>query len=463
MRAYLAIAAFITPLLAAAQSSQPTWMPRGDLPTNEQVKRLSLQEALDAALQNDPRIAAARSEDKVYDAKAFQAKWAKLQGSYEGSLSPLTEFRGDAVNSDSGEFPLTPGNQLGVYTRHEFTVLVPLFTFGKREAGAGISKAAESIGEDLVRRAQADVSQDVRRAYYAALLADDVLDLLAEAQKQLGKAREEIEKDLAADGDSFSKVDLHKLNYFEAELKARAAEARAALSFTRAALGVLTGNGDDPVHPKEDFLSPIEGKLPALKDLKTSAINNRPEARLLEIALQAKASEAKYMKATLYPDIGVFATGAFSFSNVADNQSSAFAYDPYNQAYANVGIGMRYSLDVGVKLGKMRETAAAQQQLSSLRDAALGGIGVEIDKLYKDAQSAQARIAAREEGNKAAKQWLTSVYSDFIVGNSETRDLMEALLASSESNAKYLQATLEFNLAISALSRAVGSDAVLVP
>jgi outer membrane protein TolC len=421
---------------------------------------LTLQEAIEAAMKSDPRIAAARSEDKVYDAKAFQAKWAVLQGSCTGTLNPITEMRGDAVNSDSGEFPLTPGNALGVFTRHEFSLFAPLITFGKLGAGKGIIDAASSTGEELVRRAQADVAQDVRRAYFAALLADDVLDLMQEASKQLSDARAEIEKDIAADGENFTRLDLHKLDYFEAELKARAAEAKAGLTITRAALGLLTGN-DTPVHPKEDFLAPLEGKLPNLQELKTTAMSNRPEVRLLEIALKAKTNEAKLMKAFLYPDIGAYANGMFSFDNVADNQTSPFAYDPYNQRYANIGISMRYSLDVGVKLGKARESAAGQEQITSLRDAALGGISIEIEKLYNDALSAQSRIAIREGGNKAAKKWLTSVYSDFIVGNAETRDMIEALLASGESNAKYLQATLEYNLAIGALSRAVGVDPVL--
>lgn len=465
MRPSLMILAWSLPLCLLAQetpASQPVWSVRGDLTPNDKVKRMSLQEVLEAAASHDPRISAARGEDEALNAKADQARWAKLQGSYEGFLSPLSTFEGDAVQSDTPDFPLRVGGGIGMYTRHQITVLVPLITFGKAKPLSALSEIAQDSGEELVRRVQAEVAQDVRRAYFGALMADDVLDLLEEAQGRLNTARQEIEQDIAGGGDTFSKLDLHKLGVFEAELKARAADARAGLKLARQALALLAGS-DVEVHPKEDFLAPLEGNLPGVKELLSAALNNRPEVRLLAMALNAKKAEAKLAKAFLFPDIGAFATGTFSFSNTAENQTSPFAYDPYNQTYANIGIGIRYSLDIGVKLGKARETAANEKQLASLQQAALGGISLEIEKLYNDANAAKERTGIRESGDKAARQWLIAVVSDFTVGNAETRDLMEALLASGDNHAKYLQSILEYNLAVGALSRAVGQDSVLKP
>lgn len=454
----------LLPGLAFAQepASAPASAPsiRGALPKNEELPRISFREALEKSAV-DPRVSAARSEGEIFEAKAFQGKWQRLQGSYEGLLAPITELRGNALVSDTGEFPLQLGRPLGLFTRHQLTVVVPLLTFGKFDVASELSLVAEDTGDELVRRARAEVAVDVRRAYFGALLADDILDLLTEAQAQISRAREEIQRGLQDGSGDFTTIDLYKVDVAQGELLARAAEARAGLALAREALGLLS-RSKGPMHPAEDFLAPLEGTLPSLEELKAAAIEARPELRLLSFALRAKEGEAKLARASLFPDLGLLVSGAFSFANVVDNQTSPFAFDPFNQRYLAAGVGARYSLDVGAKLGKLKEARAARDQLASMRDAALGGFAIEIAKAYGEALSARERFLAREAADKTAQKWVKAVAADFVVGNAETRDLIEALIAAGDVHSKYLQAVFEYNLAIGALEKAVGRE-VLSP
>jgi outer membrane protein TolC len=193
------------------------------------------------------------------------------------------------------------------------------------------------------------------------------------------------------------------------------------------------------------------------------ARENRPELRLLGLAREAKAAETKLNKAALLPDIGARFSGVFSASNVVENQPSPFAFDPFNQRFAMLGIGVRYSLDIGAKSAKARESEAGRTQLEALQRAAQMGISLEIEKAYLDAKSASERFAAREEADKWARKWLLAVAADFTVGNAETRDLIEALVASGDSHGKYLQAIFEYNLALGALEKAAGAPVVSAP
>lgn len=464
------ITAFLLLLPATALAQEPASAPaekklsetiRGDLPANDELKRLSLEEALKAAFANEPRIKASRSEAEALAAKAYQGRMARLQGSYEGLFAPMTELRGNPLQSDTGDFPLQPGRQLGIFTRHQISLVIPIFTFGKLSALSDLADIAEETGEPLVERSTADVALDVKKAYYGALLLDDLLDSLAEAATQLEGARKKIQEGLAEDSGDFTEADLYKLDVIEGEIVARAAQARAALALARSGLRTLTG-ASEPLHPKEDFLAPVPGELPSLEEVKAAAVEARPEVRLLEQALKARTQEVKIARGALLPDIGFLFTAMGAFSNVVDNQTSPFAFDPFNQALVLGGVGIRYSLDIGVKIGKVKEAEAARAQLAYLRDAALGGIGIEIEKAYGEAKSAKERYLSREEADKAAKKWVRAVLTDFTVGGAETRDIMEALLAAGANRAQLLQAIFEYNMAIAALNRAVGRE-VLIP
>ena len=79
-------------------------------------------------------------------------------------------------------------------------------------------------------------------------------------------------------------------------------------------------------------------------------------------------------------------------------------------------------------------------------------------RAYSDLSEAEGRLKVMSKGEKAGKAWITAVAQNFALGLAEARDFGDALTAFFQMRVRYLQAVFDYNLAVSALTRATGAD-----
>jgi len=80
----------------------------------------------------------------------------------------------------------------------------------------------------------------------------------------------------------------------------------------------------------------------------------------------------------------------------------------------------------------------------------------EVEKAYRDLVVARVALAAQDTSLTITKNWLRAEYVDFDLDLGSTENLIKAVRANIEVEARYYQAVHRYNLAVLRLLDAVG-------
>ena len=94
--------------------------------------------------------------------------------------------------------------------------------------------------------------------------------------------------------------------------------------------------------------------------------------------------------------------------------------------------------------------AKAQSELAS------AGARYDAQTALAEAIAAREKVAAADEGVKAARTWLASVLQADAIGTAEAKDLADAYIAWFQMRARWAQAAFQWNVAVVRLGRAAG-------
>lgn len=413
----------------------------------------TLPDAIAYALEHSGLIAAARLSTEALEAKLRQADWAQWpHASLKALLAPMPRQWGD---------PLKGGTDLsdwGLFAYTEISGTLPLYTFGKI---ANLKKAAEAgidIGRAREEVARAETVYRVKTGFYALSLAQELLEVVREGRDYLEKARRHLEDLEKAEDPSYDPVDKMKLRVFDVQVQARELQARRAKNMAEAGLRVALGL--DPNSPVTFVVFPPKAlELPkdlSLDSLISQAVENRPEIKALRAALRAREAEVALKRAAFFPNLVLVGRFSYGYSNVADPQSSPFANDPFNSYAAGGGVGLEMDLEIGKKLGELREAQAEAEKVRQELEEARRGIGLEVTKIWAEVQDALALMAAREDAVSAARGWVIAKSDLYDNGLCDMNDLLTALVQFFQARLDHLQAIYDFNVAVAALERSLG-------
>jgi outer membrane protein TolC len=357
----------------------------------------------------------------------------------------------------------------GVFTYTEVKVVSPLYTFGKLASVRSAAENGVALGRGRVEATRAQVVFEVKRAYYGAKLADEILGTLQDGEQQLVKAKHALEEELDADKGDATETDLLRLRAFEADVVARRLETKRLLEIALAGLRTLLGrNGPEsggrgqPLLLDDEPLTPLPpggaGVLRPVEHYVSAARAHRPETRMLGAAVGARHAATSLERARLWPDVVLLGNITYAYSSASDDPQNAFANDPFNQFGGGVAVGLRYRFDVPLRMAQIARVTAEEAETRARQREALGGIALEVEKAYREVQEARERIDVTERGQKAAHSWLVATAQNLAAGLAETRDVTDALLAYFQLRLRYLQSIYDHNVAVAALERAVGTS-----
>jgi outer membrane protein TolC len=439
-------------------------------PSSAWARKMTLPQLLEMARGN-PGLQANAAAISASEAQVTEAKLNWLpQGDLLSILAPSPNIRCDnagidptmskepCVTTSSPEARLQDVSWNRVFTRTEVKLIQPIFDFGKISAGIAAAEAGVVVAQQRGAGARADIELNVRKAYYGLKFARDVIDMLDEGSSYVDEAQQKLEKDLAKGTGNVSVTDKLRMRTVRAELDARILEAKRLQGIARESLRTLLGSeAPTDIDVDDDPFEPPDVKEREVGYYEELARANRPEVRLLEYAVKAKAALADLERRKEYPDIVLIGTAAFARAQTADNPHNAFYNHYFNSTSAGLAAALRMQLDLGPKIARARKTQAEALEVTHRRSEALGGILLEVRKSYTEALEATSRVAAMEKGEKAGKAWISAVAQNFAVGLAEARDLSDALVAFFGMRTRYLQAVFDLHVARSALARATGS------
>ncbi len=445
---------------------------------NEEKPALSLDDLLQAALAHDGRVLAAQAQLDVYRAKFDQARWLwfpviKVEGMIGG---PVGERRlacdpdndpgctGLEISpaSKGGDFDF--GN-LGLAMGGKIEGYLPIYTFGKISSAKQAAAAGVRAGRAGIERARQEVALEVRRAYYAWLLAGSAIEVLEDGDKKIKEVEKKLIKMLDDLNEDVTDRDLFKLRYYAARVKALLAQTRQGQAVTLAALRFLTGIEDLGSNRQ---LAVVELDVPEFKAQPRStylakAQTNRPELSMLAAGVDARKAAVEIEKASFYPDffVGGYFQGSWSWvQDFIENPLLNPGLTTYGGALL---VGFRITFDIPQKMARLSEARASLTKIEIQASQAEQAVGLEIDRRLQDVQMAFENQKVQKKGHRAAKAWMRANLMSYGVGISDTKDLLDSIAAYANSKIELSKVSHDIQVALDRLRAATGEDLSRVP
>lgn len=455
-----------------------TWLVLGPA-SLAHARPYKLDEILDLARKGNPGLAAGAQATASIEAQLSEAKNNRLpSGELNSVLSQAPEIRCYDVNGNrseqncqntgnvaigaSSEGFLKAITPAGVFTRTEVKLVQPVYTFGKISAGVAAAESGVKASQERQSGLMADLELNVRKAYWGAKLAREILATLNEGSGYLEQAEKKIEEELKEGSGDASVTDRLRLRTMRAEIDARVLEAKRGADLARGGLRALIGPGAPPdLDVDED--SPEALAIPArsIDEYEEAALRSRPEVKALEHLVASKRALAELESRRQYPDFVLIGSAAYAYASSVDTPKNAYYSDPFHSLGASIAAGFHMPLDWGVKNAHAAKARAEAEEAEQRRREALSGIAFEVEKAMTELKEAEDRMKVVQKGEKAGRQWIAAVAQNIAVGLSEAKDFSDALLAFFQARIRYQQSIYDYNVAAAALTRASGIDVTL--
>ncbi len=434
-----------------------------------QAKAYKLDELLDMARKGNPGLAANAQVTAGVEAQALEAHRSYYPtGDLLSTVAPVPRIQCNAkarlIRCANTNFSFQPSQTFaaitdlrGVFTRTEIKLVQPIYTFGKLSAGINAADLGVEASRSKESGQVADVELNVRKAYWGAKLARELLSMLDEGLEYLNDAQKKIDEELAEGSGNASVADRLRLRTMRADIEARSLEAQRGADLAKAGLRALIGPGapadlDVDDAPLEELDVPTR-ELASYNDL---AHSYRPEVKALDQMVAAKRALADLEWRRQYPDLVLMGTATYAYASSIDHPTNAFANNPFNTSGVGVAAALRMPLDLFVKNAHAHRLRAEAREAELRRNEALGGIGFEVEKAYTEMKEADQRLKTVQKGEKAARQWIAAIMQNISVGLAETKDFSDALLAFFQAHTRCLQALYDCNIAVASLTRVAG-------
>nr|WP_095983236.1 TolC family protein [Melittangium boletus] len=432
----------------------------------ESREPLTLERLVERARSQDARVEEARAELRRFEALLRQANWAWFP-KFEtrvGLGGPVPEARNDGLGgpptteaSLEGDFKF---GRMGVTAFAESTAVLPLYTFGKLQALKEAAKQGPVIGKALQSRAEDEAGFQAAQAFFGYQLARSGLAQLDETSKRLEDAAAQLRELLDAKSDQVSRMDLYKVGFFRKQLEARRAQAEQGQRLALAAIRLLAGVPEgEPVEVAEFELEPEDEVTPtSLDEALSMAEEKRPELAGIAAGVIAREKEVFIRERGFFPDLGLAGFLTLRYTSSATRQRDPFAFDPYNDREAGVGLVARYTFDFPVKQAQLDQSRAELDKLKAQQRLLQAAIRLEVTKVHGELMMALERARALSQAEREARRWATAAFSAFDLGTSGTRDLIEAFTALAQASADRAQSWHDFQVARAGLARAMGTS-----
>lgn len=461
----------ISPAPARVPSAEAEQVKEGvaEAPDSEEAPArrapLTLAQLVARARESDSRVEEATAELRKFQALYQQARWAWFP-KFEitvGAGGPTPEALNDGLGGPPTTEASYKGNlnfgRVGVTVFSTGNAVLPLYTFGKLTALEKAGAQGPVLGAALRERMRNEVGFQAAQAYFGYQLARNGLQQIEEVSKRLEDAGQRIDRLLKEDSGQVSAVDSYKVRFFRQIVEARKAEALQGRQFALAAIGLLANAGpDDAVTVVEEDLELDEDvPVPSLEQALARAEQSRPEFTAITAGIAAREQEVFIRERSYYPDLGLAGFYDVRFTTSATRQRSPFAFDPYNDRTAGLGLVMRGTFDIPIKDAQLEQARAELDKLRAQEKQIRAGIRLEVSKVHGELVAAWSRARSFGEAERSARRWVTAAFTAFDLGTGDTRDLVDAFTAYAQASGDKGKSWHDVRVGMAALARVTGA------
>ncbi len=424
---------------------------------------LSLEACENLAVQNNPLLKEAQLSVEQAQIKQSQAANASILPKFELSNVWGAIPRARAVYTETGVLTSpdtsTSFSDLRVFTETEISMIQPLYTFGKLSSLRQAAEYGVQASKAGFEKREAEIRLLTRKLYWGILLGQELLEVIDDARKEIGKAEDKLNEKLDEGDEDVSQNDLFKLQIFRYEINKKYREARRGLQFARASLLATMGQ-DERVdfQPEEQYLDPAPVAIDSLPIYLNLAMQRRPEVQQLRAGLGARRALVGVSQSEYYPQIFLAGSIKYNYAQDRDDPRNPWVYNPTNFFRPAMVVGLKMNLNFAQTRNKVRLAQNEYQKLADQEHLLLTKIQLDVQKKYLELLAAQENLRESRRALKASGNWLRSVSMSFDLGLAEVKELIDAYKANSSMKGEHLRNIFTYNVLIAELSKEIGYD-----
>lgn len=414
---------------------------------------LTLEQAIDTALAQNPDAAAARWNSVAVAAAGDTARARRL---------PSATLRGTYTYSteDQRLLAATRNGEPGVFGSDLFTadvvVSLPLFTGGRIQSEIAAAELLRQASEGTLTRTRETVVFNVTSLFYNMLAQREVIASVESALKAMEQHRRSIEEQVAAQ--KAARVDLLRAEVRLAELQDKLTRERNTLTIQRWTLAALLGEqtGDAP-EIRGDLKLRVPPECPASADCVRMALAQRGDYAAAQQQAAARAERLKGARARHWPTLSAQASyGERWMSGASDRPAGTDA----EEEIGRIGLVAEFPLFEGgaIRANVREQDALRQAAQENVRGLELR-IRTEVESALAEIASARERVATTSKAVEQARESFRIIREKYDLGKGAIVDVLDAQAALVLSETSYARSLAD--LAVSDARRKLATGELI--
>lgn len=437
----------------------------------QETRRLTLEESIEIAKQNNLTIQTAEQNLKTAEAQVRTARAGLLPRiTANGNYTYFKDIQKSVIQAEGGfGFPMPGGEvsdempppstnneadlielEFGAHHNLQGTLNLtqPIFAWGRYYYGYQAAKLNYQAVQQDVNAAYNQLRLDVSEAFYGAVIAQEFVRVaqqtvtLVEIQLDIAEASFQVG---AATGFDMLRA---KVQLANAQSQLVHTE-NAAVTAKDAYKIVLNIPLAEDVSVKGTLEIPEKQQMPSLNldTLIEQALKNRPEVHRTQFSEDAARKQVDVAKTRRLPDLGFF-------TNYQISQNERLTQ--MNRIWS---LGLQINIPI---FDGFATSAAIQQSESTLKQVELGGTQIktgvefEVRNAYLNLIGAQTRIAVQRETVAQAQESVRIANLQFQNGIITAVALTDTQLALAQAEVNRLQAYHDYVVGLAGLEKAIG-------
>jgi outer membrane protein len=439
MATYLILTTLLT-LLAAAYSYA--------------AETLTLDQAIDLALRNNPGLKAADAQVEIADAgvqrsvSGFLPK-VTVSETWSRTDSPLmvlgTKLNQEIVTpADFNPAVLNNPDLISNYNTR-LAVMQPVFNGGKEYIGRKQAALAREASVQDRERSRQETVFNVIKAYYGVLLANEYHKVAVQSLETTAATVKLAEARYKAG--AVLQSDLLRATVQLAEVQEMATRSQNSVKLALAALNFAMGVPQGTEHDISGALSAQDMKsgMDAMLD---EAASKRPDLMSMELNLRNTEKSVSMAKTDYLPSLNLMGQMDWNSDRPAGDDAKSWAVMAVLQW--NIFDGL-------VTKSRVKEALATNSKMKHLEEQTRSAVQLQVRQAYFNLTASLDRIAATSSSVNEAEEGLRIVQKRYEVGMTTFVDVLGAENSLIRARTNVLQALYDNNIAQAELKLAVGT------
>lgn len=446
-----------SPLQDAPTTYDPAIDENPDVWTGEEP--LTLEHALELAVQHSPTLRTARSETEEAILQRFAVRMERSpEFTITAGMGPGPKSVNERVD-DEGNRRHDLRYLGGVALGGEGRVVVPLTTFGKIKlatelAELGIENA--ELEEDVARQ---ETRYEAFRAYTGMQWYRQMKPLIDEVFERLDEAEDMLE-DRIDEGDFSARNDIRELTIRRADVVKMQGDIEQVGFLAKHAMRLVLDLPDSVELAEFDDSPPDRDALPPVEDLLEYALTHRPDYSRIQIARKAAEQNVRLQKRMMTPDAFFHARGEVIYTPTIKGARPGISETPdrFNDLSGEVLVGLRWKIQPGRHRANVRMAEQKRETVNEQLESAKLGLELQIHQAWQDTKQQLELVRAQDQAQRAASAWLKQRAFQFDEGFGDFESLIDPLRHYYESLGKYYEALLRYKMHVANLSVMIGHE-----